>query len=61
MLKTSNSEEKFIYLCEILLCVLFIAVIFSRTLVMCSVISSLYKVMSKFFIAHTYCATIMNI
>ena len=60
-LKTSNSEEKFIYCCPILLCVLLKAVIFSLTQVIWGVMCALYKVISQFFIAHTYCASIVHI
>ena len=71
-LKTRNSEDKFIYCCQILLYVLLKAVIFSRTQVIwgviynrtqviCDVIYALHKVISYFFIAHTYCATIVHI
>ena len=60
-LKTSNSEEKFIYCCQMLLCVLLKAVIFSLTQVIWDVICALYKVISQFFIAHTYYATVVHI
>ena len=40
-LKTSNSEKKFIYCCQILLCVLLKAVIFNRTQVIWGVICAL--------------------
>ena len=60
-LKTSNSKDKFIYCCQILLYVLLKAVIFSRTQVIWGVICALYKVISQFFIAHTYCASIVHI
>ena len=60
-LKTSNSEEKFIYCCQILLCVLLKAVIFNRTQVIWGVICAFYKVISQVFIAHTYCETIVHI
>ena len=60
-LKTSNSEDKLIYCCQILLYVLLKAVIFNRTQVICGVICALYKVISQFFIAHTYCASIVHI
>ena len=52
-LKTSNSENKFIYCYQILLYVFLKAVILNRTQVVCSVICALYKVISQFFIAHT--------
>ena len=60
-LKTSNSEDKFIYCCQMLLYVLLKAVIFNRTQVIWGVIYTLYKVISQFFIAHTYCETILHI
>ena len=52
-LKTSNSEDKFIYCYQILLYVFLKAVILNRTQVVCSAICALYKVISQFFIAHT--------
>ena len=42
-LKTSNSEDKFIYCCQILLYVLLKPVSFNRTQVICGVICALYK------------------
>ena len=54
-LKTSNSEEKFIYCCQILLYVLLKAVIFNRTQVICGVICALFKVISEFF----YCTYLL--
>ena len=53
----SKSEGKFIYCCQILLYVLLKPVIFNQTQVICA----LYKVISQFFIAHTYCASIVHI
>ena len=52
-LKTSNSEEKFIFCCQILLCFFLKVVIFSRTQVIWGVMCYLYKVILLFFIAHT--------
>ena len=52
-LKTSNSEDYFIYCCQILLYILLKAIIFNRTQVIWGVICALYKVISQFFIAHT--------
>ena len=54
-LKTSNSEDKFIYCCQILLYVLLKAVIFNRTQVICGVICALFKVISQFF----YCTYLL--
>ena len=45
-LKTRNSEEKFIYCCQMLLYVLLKAIIFNRTQVICGVIYALHKVIS---------------
>ena len=36
-------------------------VILNQTQVICGVICALYKVISQFFIAHTYCASIVHI
>ena len=52
-LKTSNSEDYFIYCCQILLYILLKAIIFNRTQVIWGVICALYKVIPQFFIAHT--------
>ena len=57
----SKSEGKFIYCCQIVLYVLLKPVIFNQTQVICGVICALYKVISQFFIAHTYCASIVHI
>ena len=57
----SKSDDKFIYCCQILLYVLLKPVIFNQTQVICGVICALYKVISQFFIAHTYCASIVHI
>ena len=54
-LKTTNSEDKFIYWCKILLYVLLKAVIFNRTQVICGVICALFKVISQFF----YCTYLL--
>ena len=54
-LKTSNSEDKFLYCCQILLYVLLKAVIFNRTQVICGVICALFKVISQFF----YCTYLL--
>ena len=60
-LKTSNSEDKFIYCCQILLYVWLNAVILTRTQVIWGVICALYRVILQFFIAHTYYATVVHI